>query len=329
MKAATTATPLRSKRASGAAPSTWLAPRGECRRRSDRAGLGGVSSSRALRRCSPSLRGRHLLGEHKLCKTPANQCTLTLLPFDLIVRRTSLERFCSMRYSLTRRRPPSWRSALTCSSPNHAKHLQRLLTRLEHVATVSGVAAGNEGPLRDFGIFLEAKFRTPIVGRWPALAAFLRFFGRRSDEPAASSLDRDITSGRMPRTNGFPIENAQVPAELVAFPERMQLMPDKFAKRVLAGALGGTPIPRPPVRKRHSRRALPTAAPSAAGLQAFVDSGLHFSEGAIRRAAAAARPGPLARAAIIRPAPRACTLPPMSRANQGAPAMLHSRPRAI
>jgi hypothetical protein len=29
---------------------------------------------------------------HKLCKTPANQCTLTLLPFDLILGRTSLER---------------------------------------------------------------------------------------------------------------------------------------------------------------------------------------------------------------------------------------------
>jgi hypothetical protein len=26
---------------------------------------------------------------HKLCKTPANQCTLTLLPFDLILGRTS------------------------------------------------------------------------------------------------------------------------------------------------------------------------------------------------------------------------------------------------
>jgi hypothetical protein len=30
---------------------------------------------------------------HKLCKTPANQCTLTLLPFDLILGRTSLGRF--------------------------------------------------------------------------------------------------------------------------------------------------------------------------------------------------------------------------------------------
>jgi hypothetical protein len=30
------------------------------------------------------------VGEHKLCKTPANECTLTLLPFELILGRTSL-----------------------------------------------------------------------------------------------------------------------------------------------------------------------------------------------------------------------------------------------
>ncbi len=35
-------------------------------------------------------------------------------------------------------------------------------------------------------------------------------------------------------THGFPSRNAQVPAELVAFRERMQLMPDKFTKRLLA-----------------------------------------------------------------------------------------------
>jgi hypothetical protein len=36
---------------------------------------------------------RHLANEHKLCKTPANKCTLTLLPFDLkLYKRTSLER---------------------------------------------------------------------------------------------------------------------------------------------------------------------------------------------------------------------------------------------
>jgi DDE superfamily endonuclease len=38
----------------------------------------GASSSRALRRCSPSVCAPlSWLGEHKLCKTPANQCTLT------------------------------------------------------------------------------------------------------------------------------------------------------------------------------------------------------------------------------------------------------------
>jgi hypothetical protein len=37
---------------------------------------------------------RHVLpkSEHKLCKTPANQGTLTLVPFELILGRTSLER---------------------------------------------------------------------------------------------------------------------------------------------------------------------------------------------------------------------------------------------
>ena len=38
---------------------------------------------------------------------------------------------------------------------------------------MSGVAPGNDGHLKDFGIYLETKFRVPIVGRWPALAAFL------------------------------------------------------------------------------------------------------------------------------------------------------------
>ena len=56
---------------------------------------------------------------------------------------------------------------------DNAQRLQRLLARFEHVATVSRVTPGNDGPSRDFGIYLEAKFRTPIVGRWPAMASFL------------------------------------------------------------------------------------------------------------------------------------------------------------
>ena len=38
---------------------------------------------------------RHLANEHKLCETPANKCTLTLRPFELILGGTSLERRCS------------------------------------------------------------------------------------------------------------------------------------------------------------------------------------------------------------------------------------------
>jgi hypothetical protein len=91
---------------------------------------------------------------------------------------------------------------------NHAKHLQRLLTRFEHVATVSGVAAGNEGPLRDFGIFLEAKFRTPIVGRWPALAAFLSRHQQRVAHlviPRVSMLcERWLTTMPLTRLDGTP-----------------------------------------------------------------------------------------------------------------------------
>lgn len=56
---------------------------------------------------------------------------------------------------------------------NNARHLQRLLARFDHVGTASGVTPGNKGPLKDWGVYLEAKFRTPIVGRWPALANFL------------------------------------------------------------------------------------------------------------------------------------------------------------
>jgi len=47
-----------------------------------------VNLTGRLRRCSPSVRRATKLGEHKLCKTPVNQCTLTLLPFELILGRT-------------------------------------------------------------------------------------------------------------------------------------------------------------------------------------------------------------------------------------------------
>jgi hypothetical protein len=54
------------------------------------------------------------LGEHKVCKTPANQCKLTLLPFDLnfrvdVARRAS----CA---------PLSWTSTNSARRPQTNAH---------------------------------------------------------------------------------------------------------------------------------------------------------------------------------------------------------------
>ena len=101
---------------------------------------------------------------------------------------------------------------------NNARHLQRLLARFEHVATVPGVERGNEGPLKDFGIYLEAKFRTPIVGRWPALAAFLNRHQQRVADlvlPRVSQLcERWLTTMPLTRTDGTPFPYRREFAEL-------------------------------------------------------------------------------------------------------------------
>ena len=101
---------------------------------------------------------------------------------------------------------------------NNAKHLQRLLARFEHVATVSGVKPGNDGPLKDFGIYLEAKFRTPVVGRWPALAAFLSRHQQRVADlilPRVSMLcERWLTSVPLTRQDGTPFPYRREFAEL-------------------------------------------------------------------------------------------------------------------
>ena len=101
---------------------------------------------------------------------------------------------------------------------NNAKHLQRLLARFEHVATVSGVKPGNDGPLKDLGIYLEAKFRTPIVGRWPALAAFLSRHKQRVADlilPRVSMLcERWLTSVPLTWLDGTPFPYRREFAEL-------------------------------------------------------------------------------------------------------------------
>jgi hypothetical protein len=97
---------------------------------------------------------------------------------------------------------------------NNARHLQRLLARFEHVATVSGVA---DGPLKDFGIHLEA-FRTPIVGRWPALAAFLNRHRERVADLVLSRVsllcERWLTTMPLAQRNGTPFPYRREFAEL-------------------------------------------------------------------------------------------------------------------
>jgi hypothetical protein len=51
--------------------------------------------------------------------------------------------------------------------------LNRLLRRFQHVATAPGLPPGLLNANRSLGLYVEAHFRTPIVGRWPALAEFL------------------------------------------------------------------------------------------------------------------------------------------------------------
>jgi hypothetical protein len=101
---------------------------------------------------------------------------------------------------------------------NNAKHLQRLLARFEHVATVSSVSPGNEGPLKEFGVYLEAKFRTPIVGRWPALAIFLSSHQQRVAnlvlQRVSMLCERWLTTMPITRLDGAPFPYRREFAEL-------------------------------------------------------------------------------------------------------------------
>ncbi|MBA8909892.1 ATP-binding protein [Aminobacter ciceronei] len=101
---------------------------------------------------------------------------------------------------------------------NNAKHLQRLLARFEHVGSVSGVSLVNAGPLKDYGVYLEAKFRTPIVGRWPALAVFLGHHHQRVADlvlPRVSILcERWLTSMPLTLSDGTLVPYRQEFAEL-------------------------------------------------------------------------------------------------------------------
>lgn len=53
------------------------------------------------------------------------------------------------------------------------KRLHRLLRRFEHVATISGVRGDAREAFGDLTLYLQAQFRTPVIGRWPAMVRFL------------------------------------------------------------------------------------------------------------------------------------------------------------
>jgi hypothetical protein len=101
---------------------------------------------------------------------------------------------------------------------NNAEHLQRLLARFDHIATTSGVSPSNERPWKDYGVYLEAKFRTPIVGRWPALAAFLSRHRQRVADlvlPRVSVLcERWLTTVPLAWPDGTPFPYRREFAEL-------------------------------------------------------------------------------------------------------------------
>jgi transcriptional regulator with XRE-family HTH domain len=91
---------------------------------------------------------------------------------------------------------------------NNAALLGRLLLRFEHIASVPGVSpAANVSSLTR--LYFEAKFRTPILGRWPAIAKFLAKHRERISGlilPVVSRLaERWLTSLPLTMGNGEPV----------------------------------------------------------------------------------------------------------------------------
>ena len=81
---------------------------------------------------------------------------------------------------------------------NGGSRLLRLVRRFEHVSSVPGASADMFSRFRDLSLYIEAHFRTPIFGRWPAMARFLAKHRDRianMTSPVIASLcDRWLTS---------------------------------------------------------------------------------------------------------------------------------------
>jgi hypothetical protein len=122
---------------------------------------------------------------------------------------------------------------------SNGSRLLRLVNRFEHVATVSGASAEAFTRFRDISLYLEAQFRNPIIGRWPAMARFLAKRRERIAKlasPAIASLcERWLTSLPPTLGNGVATPYRREFAELaLASAREMQLIPAKHVM-VLAG----------------------------------------------------------------------------------------------
>lgn len=92
---------------------------------------------------------------------------------------------------------------------NNAERLLRLLRRFDHVASAPSVNPDMLGVYRGLELYLEAHYRTPIIGRWPAVARFLARHRERvaeliSPEVAAVCL-RWLESTPPTLTAGTPV----------------------------------------------------------------------------------------------------------------------------
>jgi hypothetical protein len=118
---------------------------------------------------------------------------------------------------------------------NGGARLLRLVKRFDHVASVAGVNAETLGRFRNISLYLEAQFRTPIIGRWPAMARFLdrhRARVAKMASPAIATLcDRWLTSTPLELASGIATPYRREFSELaLAGAREMQLT---HAKRIM------------------------------------------------------------------------------------------------
>src|SRR5437762_1781343 len=99
------------------------------------------------------------------------------MPHSRTLSRSKIERRWRATYSLMRsfstQMPKHFldeRAELLFA--NNAALLTRLLLRFEHVATVPGINPSALDASSLTKLYLEARLRTPILGRWPAIAGF-------------------------------------------------------------------------------------------------------------------------------------------------------------